>query len=120
LLLRRGVKIEIRTVNDTSQIDFKIIRQEWIEEFQRIGFKYGTDKINHKYHNFYGLFLGSLRNHALKMVEIGLGCNMRYDPGKSLSFWRCYIPKAHISILQFDSVTKLTSYIYIYIYRGSE
>ena len=51
-----------------------------------------TDKVtDHTYQKMYGMFLlpysrGSFRK-KFKMLEIGLGCNMGYGPGKSAVLW---------------------------------
>ena len=54
-----------------------------------------TDKItSHTYQTMYGMFLVPLARNAkrigqkLKFLEIGLGCNMNYGPGKSVYVWR--------------------------------
>ena len=51
-----------------------------------------TDKVtNHFYHKMYGIFLLPLIKHRqkiLKMLEIGLGCDMEYGPGRSAKLWR--------------------------------
>ena len=54
-----------------------------------------TDKITtHTYQTMYGMFLLPLARDAkrngqkLKFLEIGLGCNMNYGPGKSVYVWR--------------------------------
>ena len=54
-----------------------------------------TDKITtHTYQTMYGMFLVPLARDAkrngqkLKFLEIGLGCNMNYGPGKSVYVWR--------------------------------
>jgi hypothetical protein len=39
----------------------------------------------------YGLFLAPLRAAPLKMLEIGLGCDMAYGPGASLAVWKQYL-----------------------------
>ena len=38
----------------------------------------------HTYHRMYGTFLESLRGYPIKMLEIGLGCNMDYGAGASV------------------------------------
>ena len=54
----------------------------------------------HTYHNVYGKYLGVWqkavsKERPFKMLEIGLGCNMVYGPGASVSLsvaavvWRC-------------------------------
>ena len=63
--------------------------------FASIGNKHGTDKTSaaayrdvtvgaHAYQFLYSKYLGPLRHDKLQLLEIGLGCNMNYGPGKSL------------------------------------
>lgn len=55
-----------------------------------------TDKINvHTYHTMYGMFLVPMANlfkssgkRKLKILEIGMGCDMSYGPGKSVAVWK--------------------------------
>ncbi len=54
-----------------------------------------TDKVaEHSYEIMYGAFLMPLvnalkgTNETIKVLEIGLGCDMVYGPGKSLAVWR--------------------------------
>lgn len=45
--------------------------------FQEVALKYGTDKVtNHRYQFMYEKYLNPLQGRKLKMLEIGLGCNM--------------------------------------------
>jgi hypothetical protein len=37
------------------------------------------------------------------MLEIGLGCDMDYGPGKSLAMWKEFMPKVKIDVLEFNS-----------------
>jgi hypothetical protein len=51
-----------------------------------------TDKVTvHTYQIMYGLFLAPLRAKPIKMLEIGLGCDMSYGPGASLAVWKKYL-----------------------------
>lgn len=54
-----------------------------------------SDKVSsHSYYTAYGLFLlpllerAKLTNAKIKLLEIGLGCDMSYGPGRSLSLWK--------------------------------
>jgi len=51
-----------------------------------------SDKVvTHRYESMYGPLLAPLRARTrLKMLEIGLGCNMGYGPGASVQLWRSY------------------------------
>lgn len=45
--------------------------------FEQIARKYGTDKVTtHKYQFMYDKYLSGIRDEELKVLEIGLGCNM--------------------------------------------
>ena len=45
--------------------------------FEQIALKYGTDKVtSHSYQHMYDKYLAPVRASPLKMLEIGLGCNM--------------------------------------------
>lgn len=75
----------------------------WIDMFRVIAGKHNTDKIStHNYQSLYGRYLGPRRFDNLNFLEIGLGCTMGYGPGKSLLAWREFLPKASISILEYD------------------
>ena len=59
--------------------------------FHEIALKHGTDKVNvHSYHNAYTKYLTAIRSEKIKMLEIGLGCDMNYGPGKSFAVWDEY------------------------------
>ena len=57
-----------------------------------------SDKVtDHGYQEMYGMYLLPLlqprarhvrHNRPFKMLEIGLGCDMKYGPGKSVSIWK--------------------------------
>lgn len=45
--------------------------------FQEIALKYGTTKVTtHRYHFMYEKYLPAIRDRAVKLLEIGLDCNM--------------------------------------------
>ena len=51
-----------------------------------------TDKVtSHSYETMYDIFLGRAER-PLKLLEIGLGCNMRYGPGSSARVWHRFLP----------------------------
>ncbi len=51
-----------------------------------------TDKVTaHSYHIMYGTFLSGLKDQPIKMLEIGLGCDMSYGPGASVKVWKKYL-----------------------------
>jgi len=58
-----------------------------------------SDKFTaHSYQTMYGTFLGPLAKseYKPKLLEIGLGCTMRYGPGASVKVWRQLLPHAEI------------------------
>jgi hypothetical protein len=75
------------------------------EEFRALalGLKPTTDKVTkHGYETMYAYFLGPMRNELVKMLEIGLGCNMVYGAGASLKLWTNYLPHAQIWFAEYD------------------
>ena len=77
--------------------------KESIDLFKRICLKYGTDKVTtHHYEHLYGTVLGLMPDKELNVLEIGLGCDMPYGPGKSLKVWNEFLPKANISVLEYN------------------
>jgi hypothetical protein len=65
-----------------------------------------TDKVEaHSYHTMYGVFLLPLRDapHRVKMLEIGLGCDMHYEPGASASLWPKLLPDAEVWMAEHDA-----------------
>ncbi|GAB4818003.1 hypothetical protein N2152v2_005049 [Parachlorella kessleri] len=78
--------------------------------FYCLALKAGTDKVSgsnarksaHQYQVLYAKYFGHLRDEPIKLLEIGLGCNMFYGPGKSLELWRKLFPKAQISFVEYD------------------
>ena len=65
-----------------------------------------TDKVEaHSYHTMYGIFLLPLRHspRPVKLLEIGLGCDMHYEPGASASLWPKLLPNAEIWMAEHDA-----------------
>jgi hypothetical protein len=56
----------------------------------------------HSYHHLYALYLGPLRHRRIHILEIGLGCDQAYGPGKSIALWRDFLPSARIDMLEHD------------------
>lgn len=48
----------------------------------------------------YEKHLEALRDKPLKMLEIGLGCDMEYGPGKSYYTWLEYLPNVDMVCFQ--------------------
>jgi hypothetical protein len=44
----------------------------------------------------YEKYLEPIRDKPLKMLEIGLGCNMAYGPGKSYYTWLEFLPNVDL------------------------
>mmetsp|Transcript_39730 Transcript_39730/g.71639 ORF Transcript_39730/g.71639 Transcript_39730/m.71639 type:complete len:301 (+) Transcript_39730:309-1211(+) len=68
-------------------------------------FRPTTDKVTtHSYQIMYGQFLLPfyLQKPNMKMLEIGLGCNMRYGPGASVSLWKHLFPGAELWEAEYD------------------
>mmetsp|Transcript_13046 Transcript_13046/g.17037 ORF Transcript_13046/g.17037 Transcript_13046/m.17037 type:complete len:281 (+) Transcript_13046:187-1029(+) len=64
-----------------------------------------TDKVTtHTYQIMYGQYLMPYYHlHPnMKMLEIGLGCNMNYGPGASVALWRKIFPQAEVWEAEFD------------------
>ena len=70
--------------------------------FEEICKQVQTDKClptrvdDHQYHRVYPRFLEPIRNTRLKMLEIGLGCDMTYGPGHSVALWKAYLPRVEL------------------------
>ncbi|KAH8678025.1 hypothetical protein BX600DRAFT_507009 [Xylariales sp. PMI_506] len=75
-----------------------------LPSFYDIGFKHGTDKVKgHHYWFMYDKYLPAIRNKKLKMLEIGLGCNMDYGPGASYYTWLEYFPNVDLYYIEYDA-----------------
>ncbi|KAF4628041.1 hypothetical protein G7Y89_g10111 [Cudoniella acicularis] len=72
--------------------------------FTEIGRKYGTDKVtNHHYNYMYEKYLEPMRDKPLKMLEIGLGCDMDYGPGASYHTWLEFFPNVDMYYIEYDA-----------------
>jgi len=64
-----------------------------------------TDKVTtHTYQIMYGKFLLPYyrNNPTMKMLEIGLGCDMNYGPGASIALYKELFPKADLWEAEYD------------------
>ena len=53
--------------------------------FYRLAQIIGTDKVTeHQYQHLYKKYLEPIKDKPLRLLEVGLGCDMPYGPGKSL------------------------------------
>jgi hypothetical protein len=50
----------------------------------------------------YEKYLEPIRDKPLKMLEIGLGCNMGYGPGKSYYTWLEFLPNVDLYYIEYD------------------
>lgn len=72
--------------------------------WREIAEKHGTDKVTtHSYWYMYEKYLNSLRNKKIKMLEIGLGCDMAYGPGKSYATWLEFFPNVELYYMEYDA-----------------
>ncbi|KFY08927.1 hypothetical protein V492_05780 [Pseudogymnoascus sp. VKM F-4246] len=91
-------KVEEPKVEETPKVDTKR------PSFREIGTKYGTDKVTaHRYHHMYEKYLQPLRDEPLKMLEIGLGCDMSYGPGASYHTWLEFFPNVDLYYIEYDA-----------------
>ena len=82
--------------------------------FWSLGLHVGTDKVegkpeaSHTYQWAYEKYLRPRRCEELKLMEIGLGCNMPYSKskgaaeGRSIKLWLAFLPKASIGVFEYD------------------
>mmetsp|Transcript_26553 Transcript_26553/g.28556 ORF Transcript_26553/g.28556 Transcript_26553/m.28556 type:complete len:177 (+) Transcript_26553:590-1120(+) len=76
------------------------IFRETAESFQPT-----TDKVTtHEYYIMYGnhLLPYYYKHPEMKMLEIGLGCDMGYGPGASVKLWKALFPEADLWEAEFD------------------
>ncbi|ETS77813.1 hypothetical protein PFICI_09875 [Pestalotiopsis fici W106-1] len=77
---------------------------EKLPSFYEIALKYGTDKVtDHQYWFMYDKHFPAIRHQKLKMLEIGLGCDMSYGPGKSYYTWLEYFPNVELYYMEYDA-----------------
>lgn len=69
------------------------------KNFVELASEIGTDKVtSHAYQHAYELYLPAVRHTSVKRIEIGLGCDINYGPGKSLDLWDRYFTQVNTSI----------------------
>ncbi|KAF2162375.1 hypothetical protein M409DRAFT_69251 [Zasmidium cellare ATCC 36951] len=72
--------------------------------FYDIALSHGTDKVTvHHYHHMYQKYLPPYRPKPLKMLEIGIGCDMGYGPGASYFTWLEYFPYVDLYFIEYDA-----------------
>ena len=75
------------------------------ETWEALAKRAGTDKVTiHSYEKIYEMWLAPWRHQAVNFLEIGLGCDTQYGPGKSLNLWEDFFThrEARISFLEID------------------
>ena len=96
------LQTEPKPLNLQEKFDRSVINN-WIQTFNDSAARIGTDKVTyHHYEYLYGQFLGPLRFSEINFLEIGLGCDMPYGPGKSITLWKEFFTKASVSVLEFN------------------
>ncbi|KAG4424211.1 hypothetical protein IFR04_002615 [Cadophora malorum] len=72
--------------------------------FLDIALKHGTDKVTtHHYNYMYDKYLEPLRDQRIKVLEIGLGCNMGYGPGAPYHTWLEYFTNVDLYFIEYDA-----------------
>jgi hypothetical protein len=87
----------------TSHVDARV--QHFLETAKTTSVPIVTDKVTtHTYQTMYGMFLLPFYSHKpnMKMMEIGLGCDMNYGPGASVALWKKLFPKAELWEAEFN------------------
>lgn len=75
-----------------------------LSSFYEIALKHGTDKVTtHSYQDMYTKYFEPNRLRPLKFLEIGLGCDMLYGPGKSYAMWLEYFPNVDLHFIEYDA-----------------
>ena len=85
---------DVKDVKDIKGNVNAVATVNTIDEFYQLSRSLvpNTDKVTaHSYQIMYGLFLSRLKTKSIKMLEIGLGCDMNYGPGASLAVWKKYL-----------------------------
>ena len=77
-------------------------------QFEAVARKYQTDKVTvHQYEALYSVHIDPLIHHhrfdtGFKMLEIGLGCNMKWGVGASAKMWRELFPVSQLWFGEYD------------------
>ena len=84
---------KIAELESTLKRSYTPPSETWLQITQRVG-PPTTDKItDHAYNRMYDRFLNPIQHKDLKMLEIGLGCDMSYGPGASALIWDAFLSK---------------------------
>ena len=86
--------------------DFVKTKADYFKNFREIALESGTSKVITPFIFAYDQYLPDLRHSPVRFVEIGLGCDMTYGPGKSLDLWDRYFTHkdARIFFIEYNSV----------------
>ncbi|CAG8961756.1 hypothetical protein HYFRA_00006299, partial [Hymenoscyphus fraxineus] len=104
-----GGKVESTTKGGKEDSSTKGVKEDSSEKTERpsfteIAMKWGTDKVTtHNYHYMYEKYMEPIRDRKIKMLEIGLGCNMNYGPGMSYHTWLEFFPNVDMYYIEYDA-----------------
>eukprot|EP00760_Papus_ankaliazontas_P002361 PhM_4_TR10962/c1_g2_i1/m.85518 len=87
---------------DTNQIS-------WARGGHFMRYSHMQDKVtNHKYQYLYAKYLDPVRasGQHIKMLEIGIGCDMTYGPGWSYALWSHYLPNLELYMVDWSGIQK--------------
>lgn len=77
---------------------------------------WSTELAVHNYQLAYEKYLRPKRCEPLKLMEMGLGCKMPYSQshgsaeGRSIRLWLRFLPKAYISLFEYDEIYVMNWY----------
>lgn len=94
------------TISDTACSEYLTKGKELFYETAHAMKERVTDKVTyHSYQIMYGKFLMPyyVHNPKMKMLEIGLGCNMGYGPGASVAVYKKLFPEATLWEAEYDA-----------------
>lgn len=100
-----GLTAEASYVNNFEET---FSRPNWAAKFRDEGLKTGTDKVTtHHYEFIYGKYFAHdtlhLHGRPMRLLEIGLGCNMVYGAGKSVQLWKAWFKNLDLHEMEYDS-----------------
>mmetsp|Transcript_23025 Transcript_23025/g.51620 ORF Transcript_23025/g.51620 Transcript_23025/m.51620 type:complete len:315 (+) Transcript_23025:148-1092(+) len=84
-------------------------RPNWLKKFRAAGLEADTDKVGgfHNYEYVYGKYFAhdTFRSghRTIRLLEIGLGCNMGYGPGHSVKLWQLWFPSLDLHEMEYDA-----------------
>ena len=76
----------------------------WLQVAQRVGSPTSGKITDHAYNRIYDHFLSPIRHNDLKMLEIGLGCDINYGLDASAKIWDSFLtPNSEIGEPEVDA-----------------